>query len=418
MIPATATVETLTAHILRRMREVQSSLGATPEGADGPGTYFADALDSMGMAELLAVLARDCGTTPAGLEQCMGRQYGTVAAMAQGMARAGLSPTAWTEVAPMTTATYITSWLSATAVRLPDAVEPAATLNAALGRPAGWLEARAGIHSRRVWQQQDPLATAATAGQAALAQAGVLAEEVGTLLVTSEAPPQLAGLAAALHHRLDLRPETPCVDLNGACTGYLSALYLARALLPKAGTVLVLAVEAPSRYLRVERGAAGEAAALFGDAAAASVLSASPINPASVAAGEVVLGTDGAAGRLIRTELALDGKVDLHLDGIPLAVRAIQAMAQAVRDLCARHRLDVSGLRAVVAHGGNGRMPELLARQLGVPVERVWSISSTAGNLGTASLPAAWASRLPEKGPVAWTAVGAGLTWGAMLTQG
>ena len=46
----------------------------------------------------------------------------------------------------------------------------------------------------------------------------------------------------------------------------------------------------------------------------------------------------------------------------------------------------------------------------------VWSQTAHTGNLGSASLPAAWAARpAPADGPVVWTAVGAGLTWGAAL---
>jgi hypothetical protein len=42
---------------------------------------------------------------------------------------------------------------------------------------------------------------------------------------------------------------------------------------------------------------------------------------------------------------------------------------------------------------------------------------SRLGNIGSASLPVAWASHQAcEPGYVAWTAVGAGLTWGAALS--
>src|SRR5262249_10246277 len=94
----------------------------------------------------------------------------------------------------------------------------------------------------------------------------------------------------------------------------------------------------------------------------------------------------------------------------------VRAMAQAVRDVAAAHGLAVADLAAVVAHGGNGRMPALLARQLGLPPERVWSETPWTGNLGPASLPGARAARPPRPGaPVVWTAVGAGLMWGAAL---
>jgi 3-oxoacyl-[acyl-carrier-protein] synthase III len=57
-----------------------------------------------------------------------------------------------------------------------------------------------------------------------LQEARLLEEEVGALLVTSEAPPLLSGLAAAVHHRLGLRPQTPALEVGGACTGFLAAL--------------------------------------------------------------------------------------------------------------------------------------------------------------------------------------------------
>ena len=77
----------------------------------------------------------------------------------------------------------------------------------------------------------------------------------------------------------------------------------------------------------------------------------------------------------------------------------------------------MADLAAVVAHGGNGRLPSLLARQLGLPPERVWSETPRVGNLGSASLPVAWDARQPgPRGPAAWVSGGAGLTWAAAVT--
>ena len=60
----------------------------------------------------------------------------------------------------------------------------------------------------------------------------------------------------------------------------------------------------------------------------------------------------------------------------------------------------------------------LLSRQLRLPPDRVWSATATTGNLGSASLPVAWQTHASHCGPVAWVAVGAGLTWGVALTTG
>ena len=127
--------------------------------------------------------------------------------------------------------------------------------------------------------------------------------------------------------------------------------------------------------------------------------------------------SDGSGAGLLRVERGKSGSFELRMHGVALAGRAVRVMAQSVRDLVERQRWQVDDLAAVVVHGGNGRMPNLIAMQLNLPPERIWSQTSNTGNLGSASLPVAWAlqSEAP-KGPVAWTAAGAGLTWAAALT--
>ncbi len=60
-------------------------------------------------------------------------------------------------------------------------------------------------------------------------------------------------------------------------------------------------------------------------------------------------------------------------------------------------------------------MPRLLARQLELAPERVWSETAETGNPGSASLPVARAARGPVRWPMVWTAVGVGVQWGAAL---
>jgi 3-oxoacyl-[acyl-carrier-protein] synthase-3 len=131
----------------------------------------------------------------------------------------------------------------------------------------------------------------------------------------------------------------------------------------------------------------------------------------------LLFAADGSAGALIRVAPQPGGAVAVEFDGETLAARALRTMADAVRDLTRDHGLAVGDLEGVVMHGGNGRMPALLARLLDLPPERVWSTTERTGNLGAASLPVAWAERRPvPRGPVMWTTVGAGLTCGSALT--
>ena len=409
-------------HILRRLRQVQEALGQEPV-RDGAGARLADEVDSMGLVELVALLADDCGVPPDAIEKTVAHRFGTVGELAEALASAGLTLQTRDVEEGRSVAgeagekTAVSCWLSGATVRLPRTVEEAGRLDERLGRPPGWLERHAGIRRRHVWDTEDPLTAAAEAGAACLSTAGLLAEEVGALLVTSEAPPLLAGLAAALHHRLGLRPQTPALEVGGACCGSLAAVWLARALAVSVETVLVLAVEAPSRHLLVEPGEAGENAALFGDGAAACVVSRGQQGQVSLPLLAIGLGADGGAGNLLRVEGSGRTGVRVHMDGGRLASRAVDAMASAVREVVQEHGLTLDRLAGVIVHGGNGRMPALVARRLGLPRERVWSRTPETGNLGAASLLAAWEAYQPRlAGPVAWAAVGAGLTTASALT--
>jgi 3-oxoacyl-[acyl-carrier-protein] synthase-3 len=415
----------LTARLRFRLDEVRQSLGMEPV-AEHPDVSFSEALDSMGLVEYVAMVAEDCAVEPAAVEQAVAHHFETVNDLARALHAAGIGlrspgsppPAPTAAVSRRSRLSTASSWLAATAIRLPDAVQSAATINEALQRPPGWLEGHAGVQARRVWRGQDPLTAAANAGWDCLDQGGIATSRVGLLLVTAEAPPLLTGLAAALHHRLGLRSGAGAVEVGGACSGFLAACRLAQALAAQIGTVLIIAVEAPSHYLPLQPGPAGEAAALFGDAAAAALITDNPLNHDSVPMQPVELGTDGGAGALLQVERSPTGALAIQMDGPALALHAVKTMAQAVGRLLDNHHLNLSQLHAVVAHGGNGRIPALLARQLALPPDGVWSETFATGNLGSASLPVAWTARASKrpKDPIAWVAVGAGLTWAATVT--
>ncbi|HEY7314558.1 MAG TPA: 3-oxoacyl-[acyl-carrier-protein] synthase III C-terminal domain-containing protein [Gemmataceae bacterium] len=413
----------LTAHLLARLRRTVEFLGQAKTRIEAE-SRFAEVVDSMGFVEFLALVADNCGVTVEAIEQAAGRRFGSVAQLAAALHAAGLriGEAASARSAPVVEPprqAHPGAWLAATAAGLPKQRQSASAINALLHRPAGWLENHAGIQARCLWDGEDALDAAARTANDCLRQAGLSSRMVSALLVTSEAPPVLTGLAAAIHQRLGFSAEVAALEIGGACTGFLAAMWAARRLLADGGAVLVLAVEAPSLWLRIEPGPAGEAASLFGDAAAACVLTAQPSTATALPLRDIQLGTNGAVGSLLRVELEAGRGVALHMDGPPLAQRAVRTMADSIRQMSARHGLNVEQLAAVVAHGGNGRMPALLARRLSLPVERVWSETANTGNLGSASLPVAWANRTsPIHCPMIWTAVGAGLQWGAALFDG
>jgi 3-oxoacyl-[acyl-carrier-protein] synthase-3 len=377
----------------------------------------------MGLVEFLLQLAEDYGTTPEIIEQAVHRQFGTVWELADALSKKGLTSVANSNRPETMLKRHAGGewtgqcWLAGCAACLPRTVQTAAEIDQRINHPEGWLLERTGIEQRRIWGEQDPLTAAAEAGRACLGQSGLNTTDVGALLVTSETPPLLLGLAAALHQRLGLTSNVTALEIGGACTGFLAALWLARDLVGRCGPVLIVAVEAASKYLHLVPGADGEFAALFGDGAAACLVMDRRSGNRSVVVSDVVLGTDGSGASLLKVKSWEKGSVSVEMMGKALAGRAVRAMAQATEVLAKKHSLDMEQVEAVISHGGNGRMPALLARQLGLPPQRVWSETAHTGNLGSASLPVAWAIRGPVSAPVLWAAVGAGLTWGAALTE-
>ena len=435
----------LTDYLLGVMRGVLEDLGVDDAEPGGPGARFADVFDSMAMVEFLGVVADDCGCEISAIEQCVDQRFSTVAELAQSMQSAGLGPTHLADrfeviheavglaatpgaraadqltdlnerrAAPDATRVV---WLAGAASRLPETVQLGPALDAAVGRPTGWLERRAGILQRRVWTDEDPLDAAAACAADALRDARVPRERVGALITVSEAPPIPIGLAAAVHERLELTSSIACYEMGGACTGFLSALSLARAIVSECGPILIVSVESHSRLLPLKPGPHGESAALFGDGCSAVVLGVEPGRGPAVRLVDLNTYANGGAADLIRVQRADDGSFCLEMDGVPLTEFALHALATTTRDMIAKHGLSLARLGAIVAHGGNGRMPAMLARLLHVPASRVWSEVRTTGNLGSASVPVAWSARpAPGPGPVIWTAVGAGLVWGAALWE-
>jgi 3-oxoacyl-[acyl-carrier-protein] synthase-3 len=311
----------------------------------------------------------------------------------------------------------VLGWLVSTTARLPDKIQTAAEINNTLGRPPDWLERHAGIKQRRVWGNQDAVGTAGEAARECLSRAGLAASEVGALLVTGEAPPTPVGIAAALHHQIGLSSETTALEIGGACTGFLAAWLMATRMLPRVPIILIISLECHSQHLALGPGPAGEAAALFGDGAAACLICDRPVGPSASPIRAVMHRSDGSGAGLLRVERGSSGSFELRMQGVAVAGRAVRVMAQSVRDLTERQEWQIDDLAAVIVHGGNGRMPNLIALQLNLPPERIWSQTSNTGNLGSASLPVAWALQPdPPLGPVAWTSAGAGLTWAAALT--
>ncbi len=160
------------------------------------------------------------------------------------------------------------------AVAIPERVIPNAPIAERLGVDEDWILARTGVRERHVAAEDERLpGYAARAARGALRRGGVAAADVDLVLVATMSHEQLTPSAAALVAAEIGAERAGAIDVNAACTGFVSALDIASAQIEsgRAAIALVIGVDLLSRLTDPDD---RSTAALFGDGAGAVVVGA------------------------------------------------------------------------------------------------------------------------------------------------
>ena len=166
--------------------------------------------------------------------------------------------------------------LEGTGAATPTAVILSADLDIRLGKPPGWFYRRTGVLSRYYCDTEDQVDLAVSASRQALDAAGIAADEIDVILFAAAVPYQsIPATAPLIQQRLGIA-EGACAafDINSTCLSFLTAMDLLAPMLASGRyrRGLIVASEMASRALPWDDDPL--TAALFGDGAAAAVLSA------------------------------------------------------------------------------------------------------------------------------------------------
>jgi len=285
------------------------------------------------------------------------------------------------------------------------AVMPAATrlsseLDAVIGRPEGWLYRRTGVFSRAVAGSESQVDLAEAAARQAMAEAGVGPGDIDLVLFAAAVPYQsIPATAPLIQQRLGIADgQAAAFDINSTCLSFLSALDLLASLISSGRyrRGLVVSSEIASRALPWDDHP--ETAALFGDGAAAAVISAGDGQSGVVAAAMEThpsgydacrLGAGGTRydfhadpqdfARNALFEMAGDALFRLTLKTFPAFLDRLLASAGWARD-----EVDV-----VVPHQASPGALAHLARKSRFRRDIVIDIMADHGNQIAASLPSA-----------------------------
>jgi 3-oxoacyl-[acyl-carrier-protein] synthase-3 len=256
--------------------------------------------------------------------------------------------------------------------------------------------------------------------------------------------------------KLGLR-QIPCFDIRQQCVGFLYGMQLADAYI-RAGmarTVLLVGAEIHTGFMpfspanwdylygRSDVAPTPEEWAwntrfrhllvLFGDAAAAVVVKAVEGGERGVV--DSALHADGSEferlyvpGTGFKHRPYTDPEQFRRGDHIPVMDGryvfkvATTRMIEAAQEVLERSRVRAEDLALVLMHQANLRINEYCQKALGLPDEKVHNNIQKYGNTTSATLPLAFhearqEGKAPEGALVAFTALGAGLHWGAVLMR-
>jgi len=321
-------------------------------------------------------------------------------------------------------AVSLTGWGTA----VPDARRSNADLEATVDTNDAWIVERTGIRERRIAAPDETSSTLGTAAAAdAIKRAGLSPSDIDLLVVATASPDTLLPHTGAhIGDALGLRCGS--FDLSAACAGFVYELVVGASLL-SAGYehVLIVGAETLSRITDPED---RSTVILFGDGAAAAVLSRSTGDPGLLGWD---LGCDGSAAALIEIP-AGGGRLPasaetvaarghyMKMQGQEVFRRAVRAIVDTCTTTLEAAGLDTGDVAWFVPHQANLRIIEAAAKRLGFEPERTVTNIEHYGNTSSASIPLALfeavdEGRIRDGDLVLCAGVGAGLTWGSALIR-
>lgn len=342
---------------------------------------------------------------------------------------------------------------------VPDGLVTNERLSRLMDTTDDWIRQRTGIEERRFARPgQSSSVLGAEAARRALADAGVEANAIDLIVFATMTPDHyFPGSGGLLARALGLA-TTHAIDIRMQCAGFLSGLQISDAFIRSGAARRVLLVGAechaslfswspedwavlfgesdapPSESARAWGTAHRDRAVIFGDGAGAFVLEANDSGDGRGFLG-FCMRTDGthwdklyvpgggsASFPYFTPDMYANNRTVPVVEGRQVFRLATTAMPEIVREVLARHGQSLDDLSLLLMHQANLRINEAVQKQLGLPDDRVYNNIQKYGNTTAATLPLVFheakaLGRVRPGGLLGFTALGAGVHWGAALMR-
>ena len=275
-----------------------------------------------------------------------------------------------------------------------------------------WIRERTGIVKRHIVTDDTTVSMASKAAIRALQDADMDPEELDLILVSTISPNIILPCTACEVQKEIHAVNATGFDLNAACTGFLFAYNTAQAYIASGlyKNILVIGSESLSKIVDwKDRGTC----ILFGDGAGAVV-----IRGENTGINSTITHSDGEKGEA----LTCDYGSFIHMDGQAVFRFAVKQVTSCLEELLDKNNLSTEDIDFFILHQANKRIVEAVAKRLKVSVEKFPMNLQEYGNTSSASIPILL-DELNKKeilkpgNKIIMAGFGAGLSWGATLTQ-
>ncbi|HRO48268.1 ketoacyl-ACP synthase III [Agriterribacter sp.] len=298
---------------------------------------------------------------------------------------------------------------------------------------------KVGIAARRVVAKDEFTSDlAVAAAQNLFNEDNLNPADIDYLILCTQSPDYfLPATACVVHERLQLSSTAGAIDINQGCSGFVYGIGLAKGLIAAGdvSNVLLITAETYSRFLHPED--KGNRS-IFGDAAAAVLISA---NPAGGKIDKVVLGTDGkGAKNLIVKNGAMrfpktadksmqedkEGNIFndnyLYMNGAEIFNFTLESVPVLVKNILERNNLQQEDIDLFIFHQANRFMLEYLRKKIKISPERFYIYMEHCGNTVSSTIPIAMKQALLEGkikrgSKVLVAGFGVGYSWGGAVLR-
>lgn len=308
---------------------------------------------------------------------------------------------------------------------LPDKVITNKDLEKMVDTNDEWITTRTGIKERRKAEGDRTTSyMGAMAGEKALEDAGLKAEDIDMIIVATITPDMFFPSTACLVQEQIGAVNATAMDLGAACTGFIYSLEVAKSLV-STGTyknILVIGSETLTRILDPDD---RNTLVLFGDGAGACVVSQVEEGSGFLS---FDLGSDGRGADLLYANARIDkesaakGDHYLKMSGNEVFKFAIRILDETARKALEKAGLERSEVNCLVPHQANIRIIQSAMKRLDISEDKVYVNLEKYGNMSGASIPVALDEAVKNgkvtKGDnIVLVGFGAGLTWGSCVIR-